>query len=123
MSRETADRRQREKERVKDRIKGAAAAIKADPATATAVAAAFLPHVAGAHDCLRYCPSESPAVAMLRALLLLPPEEEGGRSAGFLDRLATATSNEFCDLTVTSLQYQVSGPPYSSRKTRRRLPV
>ena len=76
MSRETADRRRREKararERAKDRIKGASAA-----------SAALLPHVAGApHDCLRpYCPSESPSVAMLRALLL--PEEE---AAGFLDK-------------------------------------
>ena len=79
MSRETADRRRRERargrERVKDRIKGGAAAT-----------AAFLPHVAGAHDCLRYCPSESPAIAMLRALLLLRPENR----AGFLDTSAPA---------------------------------
>ena len=79
MSRETADRRRKEKararERAKDRIKGASAA-----------SAALLPHVAGApHDCLRpYCPSESPSVAMLRALLLHPPPPE--EAAGFLDK-------------------------------------
>ena len=57
MFRATADRKRRE--RVRD--------------------SAFRPHVAGAHDCLRYCPSESPAIAMLRALLF--PEN----GAGFLD--------------------------------------
>ena len=82
MSRETADRRRKEKararERAKDRIKGAAAA-----------SSALLPHVAGAHDCLRlYCPSESPSVAMLRALLL--PEE----AAGFLDKFRTCRGGE-----------------------------
>jgi hypothetical protein len=42
-------------------------------------ATALLPHVAGAHDCLRYCPSDSPALSMLRALL------DDRVPAGFLD--------------------------------------
>ena len=74
MSRETADRRRKEKararDRAKDRIKGAAVLSRSAGA---------------AHDCsLRlYCPSESPSVAMLRALLL-PHDDEG--AAGFLDK-------------------------------------
>ena len=72
MFRATADRKRRE--RVGDRVRAAAAGDSA-----------FLPHVAGAHDCLRYCPSESPAIAMLRALLF--PE----KAAGFLDSRSRPT--------------------------------
>ena len=123
MSRETEDRKRREKararDRMKDRIKGAAAA-----------ASSLLPRVAGApHDCLRlYCPSESPSVAMLRALLL--PEEE---AAGFLDKfLRTRRDGKRCNFLAASrllpsnfarerdggLSKQLVSPPSPARHSR-----